>query len=347
MKRWLSRLLLVAAGTLVGLLLAEGAVRLLDLAPRLAAIEIHGPQASFVASPNPTLKYVPKPGVGDVNADGFRDRSYARRKPPGTSRIVVLGDSIAFGYCNESRTIPVDRIFTNVLEDEWNGDGTGGGDRIEVLNLSVSGYDTLQEVEFLRETGLAYEPDVVIVAYCLNDLMLASRELFLFRKQADWASYRSLANRAYRSAVFRSHLVRLVWQRAPGLVGFLDGGSAGEGPAPGIERTAEGFRRIREMADRTGFRTVVVIFPFFRNLERYTHGPIHAAVAAQARRHGLEVLDLLPAYVAAAETTSDVCAPCCDIHPNERGHAIAARTIGGYLRAGARGDVEQPPRSVN
>jgi lysophospholipase L1-like esterase len=219
-----------------------------------------------------------------------------------------------------------------VLESELNRGGLWGHDRVEVLNLSVSGFDTVQEVEFLVVKGLAYEPDVVLIAYCLNDLMLASRELFLFEKEAEWEAYRAAADMVYRSAVFRSHLVRFVWHRAPHLAARLSAGPQQADRAQGIARTAEGFSRLRELSDRVGFRAIVVVFPFFRDFERYPYVPLHRSVTTEAKRHGLAVVDLFPFYTAASTEASDLCSPCCDLHPNENGHAITARAIAEYLR---------------
>ena len=121
------------------------------------------------------LKYVPKPGVGDVNAAGCRDRDYPVAKPPDTYRIVVLGDSIAFGYCNESRGIPLPATFPKKLEAMLEREPLPEAARTEVLNFSVSGYDTAQEVELLAEKALAYEPDLV-----------RERDLHLYRR-ARWS----------------------------------------------------------------------------------------------------------------------------------------------------------------
>ena len=39
----------------------------------------------------------------------------------------------------------------------------------EVLSFAVSGYNTRQEVATLAGRGLAFHPDLVLLAYCLND----------------------------------------------------------------------------------------------------------------------------------------------------------------------------------
>ena len=329
----LSKLLLLVLGSLVGLLALEIVVRLLGLAPQLAAIEVDQPYASFVSSPNPDLKYVPKPNSGDINADGFRDRSYPKQKGEGTFRIAVLGDSIAFGYCNESRVTRPEDTFAGLLEQRLNEERFGDFERTEVLNFAVSGYDTLQEVAFLEHKGLAYEPDLVLVAYCLNDLQLASRELFLFGKQPGWESYRKTADLLYRSLIFRSHLARFIWQRAPYLSSRF-GGEEQVTPDDPMERTAAGFARLEQLGQQFGFEALVVIFPAFRDFDDYPFLSQHWAVEAQAKAHGLGTFDLLPVYREAAGS-ADLCSPCCDLHPNETGHRVTADAIAERLRESA------------
>src|SRR5204862_22861 len=83
---------------------------LLGLVAGLAAVELglrllepHDLRALHELRPDRPWLYGMRPNaavrVGGVtyatNADGFRDRTYPRAKPPGTFRVVVLGDSIA------------------------------------------------------------------------------------------------------------------------------------------------------------------------------------------------------------------------------------------------------------
>jgi lysophospholipase L1-like esterase len=104
---------------------------------------------------------------GKANSLGFRDREHAVAKPAGVYRILVLGDSIVQGLSVANR----EDLFTSVLERELDADAPG---RFEVLNFGVSGYNTQQEVETLRDKGLRYSPDLVVLAYCLNDTYLDS-----------------------------------------------------------------------------------------------------------------------------------------------------------------------------
>ncbi|NDY56582.1 SGNH/GDSL hydrolase family protein [Desulfovibrio sulfodismutans] len=84
-----------------------------------------------------------------INTAGFRDRDFPREKPAGVFRILVVGDSHAFGF-----GVPLDKHFTKLLEGYFTG--------VEVMNLGVSGYGVDQELLFLRDTGFAYHPDLVV-----------------------------------------------------------------------------------------------------------------------------------------------------------------------------------------
>src|SRR6202521_4601388 len=162
------KIALMLAGVLVALLAAELLVRAAGAAPKVYAIR----KGRFQLSHNPKIGYEPVPLVysgrelsfydylGASNSLGFRDREHAVAKPAGVYRIVVLGDSIAAGLHVERNQ----DIFPPILE--WLLDQ--GGLRAEVINLAVSGYNTQQEVEMLREKGLQYHPDLVVVAYTMS-----------------------------------------------------------------------------------------------------------------------------------------------------------------------------------
>lgn len=95
----------------------------------------------------------------DINSDGLRDRDHALSKPANITRILVLGDSSVFGNGVDTQ----DR-FTDILQDKL-------GLHYEVINMGVTGYGTDQEYLLLREKGLRYAPDIVILVFHENDLL--------------------------------------------------------------------------------------------------------------------------------------------------------------------------------
>src|SRR5262245_40505528 len=117
---------------------------------------------------NPVLLHEPVLGHSNTNSDGLRGREYSIVKPAGTKRILVLGDDVVYGL-----GIAVEDTLPKQLEAAYKANAQA----VEVLNFGVSGYDTEQEIEFLKTKGLKYHPDIVILGYVLNDNRYASQEL--------------------------------------------------------------------------------------------------------------------------------------------------------------------------
>ncbi|MDA1096308.1 MAG: SGNH/GDSL hydrolase family protein [Chloroflexi bacterium] len=94
-----------------------------------------------------------------VNSHGMRDREYSLKKRAGVRRIAAIGDSFTAGL-----EVKADEVFTEVMERDL---GSGW----EVLNFGVSGYSTLHEYLYLRDSILDFDPDVILlVFYVRNDL---------------------------------------------------------------------------------------------------------------------------------------------------------------------------------
>jgi lysophospholipase L1-like esterase len=314
----LKKTALALAGVIVCLLLGEIVVRLAHLAPGVNRIRVDLAYGTFESSTNAVLRYVPSPGSRDISGYGLRDRDYPRAKPRGTKRILVIGDSVGYGFCNDREVLTVDSLFPKQLE---RGLAQAAAAPVEVINLCVSGYDTVQEVEFLVQKGLALDPDIVLVAYCLNDDFDASAELQKFQSNPQFA----LESVIGQHLVLRSHLARLIWLR------HAQPRTATKA-TPGTSRTERGFERLATLAREHDFQPVVVVFPLFEPLASYRWHAQHAQAAQLAARYGLPVLDLLEAFAAAGDgDLRNLQGRCNREHPDEQGHRVAAREIQSYL----------------
>lgn len=100
-----------------------------------------------------------------INSLGMRDRERSLEKPPGTFRILALGDSHTFGW-----GVRQEDTWPSVLEEMLLKNAPSR--RIEVMNLGVPGYNTVQEVQVFSTKVEALDPDLVIVNYCNNDMDL-------------------------------------------------------------------------------------------------------------------------------------------------------------------------------
>lgn len=98
-----------------------------------------------------------------TNALGFREPRLPGPKPPGTMRVVALGDSFTLGYgVEEAEAYP--RRLERLLDER------NPGRRHEVINLGVPGACPLDYVAHLEEVGLDYQPDLVLVGFMANDV---------------------------------------------------------------------------------------------------------------------------------------------------------------------------------
>ena len=95
------------------------------------------------------------------NSEGWRDREYSIEKPEGTFRIIVIGDSFIEGI-----QFPVEEILTELLEARLNREHTRP---FEVINMGVGAFGTDQEYLALKHYGSRYDPDLVLLAFCVDN----------------------------------------------------------------------------------------------------------------------------------------------------------------------------------
>ncbi len=320
---------LAAGALLAALLLAELAARVSGRAPEMSLISV----GRFQLSPNPKLGYEPVPDFeyhgkqlyyfefrGRSNRLGFRDRDREPAKPAGTYRVLVLGDSITMG-------LGVDRtedVFTHVLERELRGRGFSA----EVLNFGVSGYNTQQEVEILADKGLAFAPDLVILAYCLNDTLQMNggiiSQLRERERQAPGVAHYQLAPWLARSALYRLIRARFYSDRI-------------------VEKRVQHYRdlkadtvepslkKLRRLADENGFEVLVAVLPADQDRgspEQY------AQIAERAAAQGLPHLDLRAAFEQCAAAGENLYNDSW--HPSAAGHACLGRALAEHLAASGK-----------
>jgi lysophospholipase L1-like esterase len=121
-------------------------------------------EAGYVLAPNfeGTIERAEFLTTITVNNAGLRGPRLEDRRD-GAYRILVLGDSFAFGFGTED-----DETFSVGLERCLN---ESGGGSYEVLNAGIPGYGTVDQLNFLRSRGAELAPDLVILQFLSsNDL---------------------------------------------------------------------------------------------------------------------------------------------------------------------------------
>jgi hypothetical protein len=94
-----------------------------------------------------------------INSQGLRDPERAIAKPPGVFRILLVSDSGTFASGSTREQSP-----PGLLEKKL-------GPGVEVMNFAVPAYSTVQQYLMLKEEGLRWQPDLVLLAFAQNDLL--------------------------------------------------------------------------------------------------------------------------------------------------------------------------------
>jgi hypothetical protein len=97
----------------------------------------------------------------DTNSQGFRSyKDYHLEKPSGVFRVIALGDSTTEGF-----EVRQNDTYAAVLERYLRKDGINA----EVFNTGISGFGTAEELIYLENEGIKYNPDAVVLGFFGND----------------------------------------------------------------------------------------------------------------------------------------------------------------------------------
>jgi lysophospholipase L1-like esterase len=350
---YLKKIGLSAASLLITLIALEIALRLCGYNP-LGDWRMR----DFAMRPSvyPDLKYELTPGASGrvsgtdlkINSQGFRGPEPSSN--PSTPRVIVLGDSIAFG-----NNLPLEDTFSFQLQQRL----VSQGRDLEILNFGVGGYDTLQEVSSLEVRGLKYHPDLVVVAYCLNDISIASVDPesmqrmqpghpgFLYQSRLvqliyvsidtirarNWSKHMNepeAFHREYENQIDpisdeESELLDLMNQ-APKWPS-----STWHGDRDRVGRLRFAFRRLARISKENGFPVVIMIVPLLLDNDGvYSHRAAHRIVEMEARRAGFDTIDLTDDFLRAGMGNLRV-SPGEIIHPNKAGNTMMADSLSAFI----------------
>jgi lysophospholipase L1-like esterase len=346
---------LMVGGLFVALLLSEMMVRAYEV--RIVARGAAGWELMAVRRivyqvvDNEALNYMLKPDMQYnfenvhvvINSQGLRGDLVSEEKPPGVYRILGLGDSVTFGW-----QVRFEETYLEQLESMLN--ASDASRRYEVINAGVPGYNLGNELVYLREHGVRYGPDLVIVGFsALNDAD-GTRAVYIADGNIAYVPLDSSSAPTDSGGVVaplkgflrrKSHLYHFVTQE----YGMLrerwsdsrrTNGTAYHWPFP-LEEEDDLWELIRsqiseiqDVAEQHGARLLVVTFPMLSQVTSEDAPLVPQEVLADlARQIGVPVVDALPAFRGYGR--SPVFADDFS-HPSAFGHQLVAKEIFSLLQ---------------
>lgn len=350
---------LAVVAVVATLALLEGALRLLgggtvSIHP-IAAFTVYDPQLGWRLAPSRETVFRAGSFAVPVvqNAEGLRDRHYPYERAPGRRRILVLGDSVVWGW-----GVPQDSCFTERLEATLTD--------TDVINTGVPGWSTAQEVFFYEREGRRYGSDLVLLVVVPNDFrenlddrgprfrlengLLALSDLPVRRRRnraGEWlqAHSRLFARAAYAVSVLGDSLRRKRPPKQPADTAPVAVAPLAVGPSPaaaqadappvqpyGQRLPPPGSRawaleealidRLAGDVQRDGARLVVALDLMPPVMEQF----LHRVCAAR----GIPLVDFAPVF-SAVEAHGVRTHLDGDPHPSAAGHAAVAAALREFL----------------
>ena len=223
--------------------------------------DVYNPARGWAVKPNLSSMGVFNHKRLSTNSRGIRGPEYSYDRPAGKKRILVLGDSNTFGdEVSDTETYPY--YLQTFLP------------RTEVINMGVHGYGHDQMLIYLKEEGLKYRPEIVILGFADYDI---GRNVLAFRDYAK-PKYELVAGRLklenypvpppeseLHREPFRSKLLELMELLHGKISSWYYHRAAAGGSSPGdiqAERiTAAILDDMKDAVGRTGAKLILVHLP--------------------------------------------------------------------------------------
>jgi lysophospholipase L1-like esterase len=289
-------------------------------------------------SPDPELIYEFTPGAEirqhgvtyRINEQGFRDRSfdaYEAEKTNDTYRILLIGDSVAWGWGVEQQ-----QRYSDLLEKSFMHEGRS----VQIMNMAVNGYATAQEVRVYEKYGQQYDPDLVILHYVLNDAAMEDGGLaFYFMSMNRIEIFLQLEN-LWKLLVYagKSNLGLLP---PPPENNFRD--HYFEKHVTDFEKISSAFRRLQQQAGNSGARVMVLMTPSFeyQQGQSYPWEELHHKIRKESEQNNFVFVDTLQLFLPHEPDTLSF----DPIHPNAEGNRLIAGFLKPHVISIIEGGIEQ------
>ena len=256
------------------------------------------------------------------NRFGFRDGEFSVRKPPGTTRIIVVGDSFtaAMGIAEEERYS--ERVEAALRARRG---------PVEVLNFANPGAEIDDHVETLRRSALPAGPDFVLLQWYVNDFEIEKQGRPRPRNLVRWpAVHAALFAHSALYAVLEQQWawIQVRLGLTPSYEEYLReryADPAGEGS----RRAMQELRSFLRTAKSAELPVAVVLFPDLddRLGAEYPFASLHERVLEVCAEESVPCIDLREVFSAYAGRMQLLRVNRFDHHAGALAHRLAAERL--------------------
>jgi lysophospholipase L1-like esterase len=243
-----------------------------------------------------------------INSLGLRGPEISLEKEVGETRVLMLGDSLTFGWgVKESET--TSRRLERRLRAELS-------QQVTVINSGVGNYNTEMEVTYFLERGLALQPDIVILNYFINDA----------EPTPYYGDFSLFSSWSYAYILVKSRIdtfLRSFTNSSPNWKDYYR--NLYKDGQEGWAKSISNLRKLASICKKKNIPLLIAVYPEIRNLKNYQFRDVHEKLRGLAKSLGVEYLDLTDSVNGLTESKLWVTAP--DPHPNGYANSYFAEAI--------------------
>lgn len=277
-----------------------------------------------IMRPSATLGYEWVPNSRNawykINSLGMLDRQRQSNKPAGVYRILCLGDSTT--ACSD---------YVGILEKLLNEDKKIP--RFEVWNCAVPGYGAIQYYRSLKEKWIRYDPDMVIIGFCLNDFdttPIIVRENNAF---VGYFPYKEILPKITPFLFRYSTLYRFIVNR----LFFKNNDNPNYNP---VKLIPSYFKEAKDILSAKNIQFLIVILSLAERFNNFaSHWKInYAEIKRIVSEYDIPSLDMVPVFAEDSNPQSLRKNLQDELHFNKKGSRIVAESIYAYLKQNLKDD---------
>lgn len=291
---------------------------------------------------HPVLPFVMKPNSESVtlhghtikiNSHGLRDFEYPYQKPPGTFRILVLGDSVGFAYGQDMQD-----GFAKVLERQLNAAKNKTYARIEVINAAHNGFHILDQYNYLRLYGLGYSPDALVMGVNSSHFAIESQRMVIkdgvdFAPESLWLRLhippwvkRSLRNSYLYMTIGNAYRNRVSGGSNSNELATVSEKDLKKTEDLTLKKVADDLEKLLYLTSKNSLPIYLLYQPNRRETisKTYDSPPLLTQIRSLEKEGRLTFVDCITEFGKYEQNTNEIFPVNDGAHPNANGHKILA-----------------------